>query len=104
MPPIFVENLVPINIDTQNPESLLNYSLPEIFDLNNDNYTVLFENFPDFLTYDNFSTLMIDYNKITENQDYNISVTLKDDENMSNVYYLNINVIYYNISTSSYIP
>ena len=49
--PIFVENLDPLRIDMYNPKSSLNYSLPEIYDINNDNYSVSFENLPDFITY-----------------------------------------------------
>jgi len=47
--------------------------------MNNDTYAIIIENLPNFMTFEN-ETLKIDYDLITENNEYVIEITLIDSQ------------------------
>jgi len=55
-----------------------NYSLPEIFDFNNDNYSVTFYNLPEFVSFNESSLILTyDFDSILQNDVMNYTVLIK---------------------------
>jgi len=50
--PIFINDLEDLEINMNNVTNIKDYQLPDIFDDNNDIYTIEFENLPNFITFE----------------------------------------------------
>ena len=74
----------------------LEYILPEIYDQNNDTYSITFEDLPDFMVYNNLGNKFeFNLTNIIQNftSTYSIGIILQDDNGAKNEYHLEINII-----------
>ena len=93
---MFISELqnITINIDKISSNSI--YILPEITDINGDNYSIDFINLPDFIIYnsDDFSLVYEPKIPLTidEYGNYTVSIQLTDDKFYQSTYEINIEV------------
>ena len=69
------------------------FELPEVFDINGDDYQVVVSGLTDYMEFDlETMTVSVDSSSITKNETKSVKVTLSDSQGMSQTYTIKVNV------------